>query len=124
MARATAQRLRDIGARPPERLRLITPGLDITLGDQAVPNIEPRGPLVSPVNGKMAGLPSTSVFIGTRDILSAETHRFRDLATAAGVEVEFHEAAGDVHAYPLSPTAEAKRARQQIVQALVSTRAT
>ncbi|GFE13340.1 hypothetical protein Sgleb_13870 [Streptomyces glebosus] len=53
----------------------------------------------------------------------SRTYRFRDLATAAGVEVDFHEAAGDVHAYPLWPTAEAKRARQQIVDALASTRA-
>jgi acetyl esterase/lipase len=71
----------------------------------------------------MADLPRTTVFIGTRDILLAETHRFRDLATAAGVEVEFHEATGDVHAYPLWPTAEAKRARHRIVETLASVRA-
>lgn len=80
-------------------------------------------PLVGPVNGRMAGLPHTTVFIGTQDILLAETHRFRDLATAAGVEVDFYEVAGDVHAYPLWPTVEAKRARRQIVEALASTRA-
>ncbi|WP_329392805.1 alpha/beta hydrolase [Streptomyces lydicus] len=146
LALAIAQRLRDAEGNPPDGLVLIAPWLDITLGNPAVADIEPRDPLlaaeplrfagalwagdldpadplVSPVNGEMAGLPPTTVFIGTRDILLAETYRFRDLATAAGVEVDFHEAAGDVHAYPLWPTAEARRARQQIIEALASTRA-
>ncbi|MFH8573973.1 alpha/beta hydrolase fold domain-containing protein [Streptomyces sp. NPDC017993] len=146
MALAIAQRLRETGGRLPDRLVLIAPWLDITLGHPAVPDIEPHDPLlaaeplrfagalwaggldpadpvVSPVNGEMSGLPRTTVFIGTRDILSAETHRFRDLARAAGVEMDLHEAAGDVHAYPLWPTAEAMRARQQIVETLVSAKA-
>ncbi|MGW7642324.1 alpha/beta hydrolase fold domain-containing protein [Streptomyces decoyicus] len=42
MALAIPQRLRDTGGRPPDRLVLIAPWLDITLGNPAVAASSPR----------------------------------------------------------------------------------
>jgi acetyl esterase/lipase len=55
MALAMAQRLRDTGRRPPDRLVLIAPWLDITLGNPAVPIIEPRDPLLAAEPLRFAG---------------------------------------------------------------------
>ncbi|MBV2363999.1 alpha/beta hydrolase [Streptomonospora nanhaiensis] len=72
-------------------------------------------PAVSPINGKLAGLPPVSLYSGTRDTLNADARRFARLARESGVEVDFHEAPDQLHAYPLYRIPEGRRARDEIV---------
>ncbi|PSK87490.1 acetyl esterase/lipase [Murinocardiopsis flavida] len=141
LAVAVAQRLRDESGYRPARLVLISPWLDVTMDHPDIPAVEPldpelsraglrlagrlwaggldpADPLASPINGDLAGLPPATVFIGTRDILNPDAHRFRDRAEEAGVPVEFHEAAGQIHVYPLYPLPEGRRARAHIIARL------
>ncbi|MDA0566810.1 alpha/beta hydrolase [Streptomonospora sp. S1-112] len=143
LALAAAQRLRDDPdrTRGPDRLVLIAPWLDVTMEDpqtitaeQGDPELSRPAlrfagrvwahhlptddPAVSPINGKMAGLPPVSLYSGTRDTLNADAHRFARLAREAGVEVDFHEAPDQLHAYPLYRIPEGRRARDQIVAAI------
>ena len=59
-----------------------------------------------------------TVFTGTRDVLNPDAHHLRDRVAAAGVELEWHEGEGDVHAYTLLPTRSGRAARAQIVRTL------
>lgn len=136
LALAAAQRLRDAGGGP-GRLVLISPWLDMTLSDPRIAALEPgdpmlavaglreagrlwageldpADPLATPLNGELAGLPPVTVFTGTRDLLYPDACRLRQRAAAAGVAVDFHEAPGCPHVYPLWPTAEGRAARRAI----------
>ncbi|MFC4561345.1 alpha/beta hydrolase fold domain-containing protein [Nocardiopsis mangrovi] len=141
LALAAAQRLRDGGGHRPSRLILISPWLDVTMDNPDIPAVEhrdpelsraglrfagdlwagdldPAHPLASPINGRMDGLPPCTVFIGTHDVLNPDTHRFRAAAERAGVDVDFHEGAGQIHVYPLYPIPEGRRARDHIISTI------
>jgi acetyl esterase/lipase len=47
-------------------------------------------PLVSPIGGRFDGLGPMTIFVGTRDLLLPDSRRLRDLATEAGVRVDYH----------------------------------
>lgn len=138
---AVAQRLHEQGDAPPARLALLSPWLDAALGDPDAEKIQPRDPMlaveplrytgalwagdlapsdpaVSPLNGRMDGLPATEVYIGDRDILLPDARRFTERATSAGVAVDLHEAPGQIHAYPLWPVPEGRDARERIPSGL------
>ena len=57
---------------------------------------------------------------GTHDILHSDTKRFVPLAEKAGVPIDYHEAPGMLHVYPLFPIPEAKQARQTSIRALTT----
>ncbi|MER7394729.1 alpha/beta hydrolase fold domain-containing protein [Streptomyces sp. NPDC000151] len=141
MAVTLAQRLRDTGGTPPDQLVLISPWLDLVLDNPGIAGLQPHDPMlatealrycgalwageleladpwVSPLNGDLAGLPRTTVFAGTRDILTADARRFRDLAAREGVDVDFAEGVGQIHVYPLWPTAEGHQARRHLLASL------
>jgi acetyl esterase/lipase len=134
IALATAMMLRDRGV-PTPRTILISPELDLSLSDPLVARIEPwdpwlaiagarvanelyRGdlslldPLVSPLFGSLTGLSPVTLFSGTRDMLNADAASFVDRATLAGLPVDYHEARGMIHVYPLLPIPEAQPARE------------
>ncbi len=134
IALATAQQLRDRGLPAPHRTILISPALDLSFTDPALVRIAPRDPwlaidgpkaaaelwrgglpiedpMVSPMNGDLTGLAPITLFSGTRDIMNADARRFIQLASDAGLPVDYHEAAEMLHVYPLLPTPEARRAR-------------
>ena len=75
-------------------------------------------PMVSPLNADLSGLGPLTVFSGTRDILNPDARLLVEKAGAAGVEVEYHEQAGLVHVYPLTPTPEGRAARAVIAERL------
>ncbi|MFC3997377.1 alpha/beta hydrolase fold domain-containing protein [Nocardiopsis sediminis] len=141
LALAAAQHLRAQGGHQPTRLILISPWLDVTMDNPGIPavepldpelsrgalrfagnlwagNLDPADPLASPLNGRMEGLPPCTVFIGSHDVLNPDTHRFRALAEDAGVDVDFHEGAGQIHVYPLYPIPEGRRAVDHIVDTI------
>ncbi|WP_299569428.1 alpha/beta hydrolase [uncultured Williamsia sp.] len=122
----------------PARLALIAPWLDIALTDPGVDDIarhdpwlvpaglreagrawrgelSPEDPRVSPLRGRVEGLPPTTVYIGDRDIFLPDALHLVDDIRAAGGEVELVEQPGAVHAYPLTPTPEGRDASRRIV---------
>lgn len=144
MALAAAQRLRDATGAQPSRIVLISPWLDVSMShpDQeaieaadpmlARPGLREAGrlyagtlaaddPRVSPLHGTFAGLAPLTVFTGTRDLLTTDSRELLRRARADGAEVEFHEAAGLPHAYPLLPVPEGRAARDRIVELIRAT---
>lgn len=136
MALAAAMQLRDRGLGAP-RVILISPWLDISGTDPqlaviaptdpwlAVPGSHAAGllyaghlsehdPLVSPINGDLTGLGPISMFSGTRDILNADARRLLRVAASVGVPIDYREASGMIHVWPLLPTPEATVARRAI----------
>jgi len=141
MALAVAQQLRDRGFPPPRATVLISPWLDISGTDPRLAEISPRDPwlavpgshaagglyrgelsefdpLVSPIYGNLLGLGPIAMFSGTRDILNADAHRLVAAAAVARVDLDFHEAPGMIHVYPLLPIGEAKPAREIMRRAM------
>lgn len=130
------------GLPSPGRHVLISPGLDMTLSNPQVFDVEKVDPWlgipggleavrlyakglehsdwrISPLYGDLSVLPKTLIFSGTRDILSPDTVIFADRAGQAGVEIELALEPGMFHAWVLLPQLkEARRARQRIVEFL------
>lgn len=140
IALSTALRLRDRGVVLP-RVVLLSPALDLTISNPDIARVQPtdpwlatdgvrvfcelwrgdlggRDPLVSPLFGELAGLGPLTVLTGTRDILNPDARLLQDRARAAGVSLDFHEEAGQVHVYALTPTAAGRRGAQLIIDSL------
>lgn len=141
LAVSFAQRLGELGLEQPSHLILISPWVDITLGNPLVDEYEAvdpllaayglrkvgalwsRGidatdPLVSPVNGEVRGLRNVMVFAGTRELLYPDAKLLYDRIAAAGIHAEFHEGRGLNHNFPLYPVPEASRALEAIINAV------
>lgn len=137
LALALAQGFAALGLPQPRDIVLISPWLDLTVSNPAIPALEaddpwlarpgleeagrwwaggedPGLPHLSPVHGPLQGLGRLTVFIGTRDLLLADCRALRDRAAAQGVHVEMHEAPGMVHVWPLLPVRQAMAARAAI----------
>jgi acetyl esterase/lipase len=120
---------------------LISPSLDLRFDNPRIPEVQPSDPWlavpggkvfasrwaadldmldprVSPLFGEFAGLGPLLLFTGTRDILNPDAHLLVERAAAAGVPLEFHEARGQLHVYPLLPTRSGREARTQLVGAV------
>ena len=131
---AVAMHLRDRGLPAPHGTILISPALDLAFTDPAIDRISPsdpwlaaagpravaqlwRGqlpiddPLVSPIHGDLSGLAPITLFSGTRDIINADARSLVRKARAAHFPLDYHEAPGMLHVYPLLPVPEAKGAR-------------
>lgn len=137
IALCAAMALRDAGATVPGTV-LISPAVDLTFTNPRIPEVQPTDPwlavpgglvfaklwagereltdpAVSPLFGDFAGLGPLTVFSGTRDILNPDARLLVAKAEAAGVEVEYTEVNGQLHVYPLLPTAIGAAARRDIV---------
>jgi len=129
MALAVALQLRDRDLPAPHRTVLISPWLDITGTDPQLEVIAPHGvyrgslaetdPMVSPLYGDLRGLGSLTMFSGTRDILNADATKFLSLARAAELTIDYHEAAGMIHVFPILPIPEGTAARAIIAQSMI-----
>lgn len=141
IALSAAIRLRDDhGVTVPQTV-LIAPSLDLSMKNPLMDVVQPtdpwlgkpgarvfidawRGdlaiddPRVSPLEADLIGLGPLTVFSGTRDILNPDARLLVQKARAAGVAIDFHEGAGLVHVYPLTPTPEGRAARELIVRRL------
>ena len=139
---AAAQWLRDSGYRQPNRLVLISPGVNarvdrpeqvaIAARDpiQDIPGINEAGrlyagkldiehPYVSPLHGDFHALAPMIVFSGTLDLLYPDSVDLAAKARAAGVPVELHLRRGQPHNYAGLPTPEGRQARAIILRAVV-----
>lgn len=133
LALGLAMALRDAGERPPERLVLFAPWVDVTLADPAARALEavdvllrvdrlralggwwagdadPRTPRVSPLYGELGGLPPMHVFQGTHDVLLPDARTLAERVRAAGGEIELVEVVGGFHVYVGATVAPESRA--------------
>jgi monoterpene epsilon-lactone hydrolase len=138
---AAVQWLRDSGYRQPNRLVLISPGVDASISRpehmaiaahdpmQDIPGIIEAGrlyagdldvthPYVSPLNGEFSGLAPMIVFSGTGDLLYPDSIELAAKARAAGVPIELHLRQGQPHNYAGMPTPEGRQARAIILRAV------
>ncbi|HWK64474.1 MAG TPA: alpha/beta hydrolase [Rhizobiaceae bacterium] len=145
MAVVLTMMARQEGLPAPSRLVLISPGLDMSLANPQIYEVERIDPWlgipggqealrlyaagiaptdwrVSPVYGDLSALPGMLILTGTRDLLNPDTTLFAERARAAGVEVELVSEPGMIHVWPLIEMPEARKARDRIV-AFLSTRA-
>lgn len=136
-----AQRLKAQQQPQPENLVLISPWLDISVSDDLIPALERRDPYlsapgllaagrmyagaldlcdpkVSPIYGRLDGLGRISVFIGTRDVLLADSRRFRRLASERGIEIDYVEYEGMFHGWVLQRIPEGREALARVVEIL------
>ncbi len=136
---AAAQWLRDSGYRQPDRLVLISPGIDASLDKPEqlaaavadplldIPGIregarlyagglDTRHPYVSPLNGDLHELAPMTIFSGTLDLLYPDSVALATKAIDAGVQAELHLRKGQPHNYAAMPTPEGKEARAMIVR--------
>ncbi|WP_153411680.1 alpha/beta hydrolase [Nocardia macrotermitis] len=106
----------------PGRLVLVSPWLDTTVGDPRSARIDDpilqtgtlrkagkqwagkraeTDPIVSPLFGSLDGLPPTTVYSGSDDLLSPDVRRLRDRVIAEGhSNVKFVLLAGGLHGWP------------------------
>ena len=106
----------------PSRMVLISPALDLTLSNPAIPSIDDpflppvailrkyiqlwagdlalTDPLVSPLYGSLAGLPPTAVYFGNLDVLSPDVLVLQDKTLAQGSDFTFILRNGELHGWP------------------------
>ena len=133
--------LRERGVPALRHTILISPALDLTMANPEVDHVEPQDPwlaragirtaiehwrgtlaldhmLVSPLFSDLSGLGGLTIFSGLRDITNPDTRLLVAKARAAGVAVDYHEAPGLIHVYPLLPCPEGRAARQVMIDLL------
>ena len=138
---AAAQWLRNAGYPQPNKLVLISPGVNARVNRpeqvaiaardpiQDIPGINEAGrlyagdldithPYVSPLHGDFHDLAPMIVFSGTLDLLYPDSVELAAKARAAGVPVEFHLRQGQPHNYAGLPTPEGRQARAIILRAV------
>lgn len=142
-ALALAQLMRNEKVAQPSQIILLSPWLDIGLTNPAIKDVDPSdyflgveglkmagkayaggtSPnyyLLSPIYGTLEGLPKLSVFIGSREILVADTRKLKALAHEKGIALNYFEYPGMFHAWMLLNLPESKKAKQQIIDLIRS----
>jgi acetyl esterase/lipase len=132
-----AMAARDEGFKPGAAVVLLSPWLDVTMSNPHIEAVDPedpslnaqalkaagqawaaganpRKPWISPLYGKLEGLPPMHLFIGTKDILVADARRFRGFCLAAGADLSFYEYENMVHDWMLLEFKEGRLAAQRI----------
>lgn len=141
LALALAQLLRDRGEPVPARIGLFSPWLDLAVADPLSARIAPHDPVlgveglrqagrwyaagtalddpeISPVHADLRGLGRIATFVGTRDLLLADSRRLRRDAERVGQEIEEHEYPGMFHNGVMQPVAEGAAARRHLLDFL------
>lgn len=140
LALAATQELVRRGTPTPAGMVLISPWLDVTMTDpdintindpaliatklaqsglQWAGDLDPTDPLVSPLFGSLGGLPPTTVYSGSLDILCVDAVRLRTRAIAEGADVGFVLRKGLIHNWAMSPVPEAAAVRPDIQRQLL-----
>ncbi len=138
-ALALAQKMRDEKIPQPGQIILLSPWLDITLSNPGIHEIDGIDPflgieslrrigkvyagesspdhyLLSPINGSLEGLGKISVFIGSKDILAADTRKLKSLAESKGIDLNYYEYKDMIHVWMLLNFPESKKARKEIME--------
>ncbi|CAA9323365.1 MAG: hypothetical protein AVDCRST_MAG48-2767 [uncultured Friedmanniella sp.] len=141
LALVQAARQREAGVRPADVLLLISPWVEATLQNPAAHALQdvdvlldcdslaaagrlwagtrdPADPLVSPLRGDLAGLPSLRIYQGGRDLLTPDVRDLAAAASAAGTAVALHQYPDAFHVFPAAFwTPEARHALADMAEA-------
>lgn len=138
LALALAQSLRQDRLPQPTRLFLLSPWLDVTMGNPEIPAVEPGDPvlgtealrmagrryagaddpahaLISPLFGNLTDLAPITLFTGTADILNPDARKLRDIMESYGLSLDYHEFPGMMHDWMLFGFPESAKARREIL---------
>jgi acetyl esterase/lipase len=140
LALAAMQELVRRGDPTPAKMVLLSPWLDVTMADPRLASVkdpvlrsaslreaglewagtlDPDDPRVSPINGSLAGLPPTTVYSGSLDLLSVDALRLRDTASSEGADFTFVLRSGVMHDWPILPLPEGFAVQKQLFGELV-----
>lgn len=75
---------------------------------------------VSPLYGRVEGLPSIHIFMGTRDVLMPDAKAFADKLSAAGTPMSYRQYDGMFHCWIFLKSPEADAANAEIVELLTA----
>ncbi|WP_319445145.1 MULTISPECIES: alpha/beta hydrolase [unclassified Mycobacterium] len=137
LALLAVQELVRRGSTTPSRLVLLAPWLDVSMSDARLAevddplldvahsvrygkswagNLDTRDPLVSPLFGSLEGLPPTSVYSSSRDLLTIDALRLQDRVRAEGIpHIGFRMRQGLLHDYPIyAPLPDARAERPNL----------
>jgi acetyl esterase/lipase len=143
LALGIAQTLGAAGLPQPRRLVLLSPWLDLTLGNPELPAVQardpwlslvglrevgpawaggddPADPRLSPLNGPLAGLAPVDVYVGTSELCLPDALLLAKQAADEGAEVRLTVCEGAVHVYPLVPAPEGRAAAREVVRAVAA----
>jgi epsilon-lactone hydrolase len=132
-----SQKLKEIGLIQPEKIILLSPWLDLSMnnpdiiglqkdevmllpeklkktGEMYSADLDIKNPLVSPINADITIFPEIHLFIGTHDILLADSKKFTSIAKKSGVEINYYEYDKMIHCWMIFPIPEAKRVMNKI----------
>jgi acetyl esterase/lipase len=76
-------------------------------------------PEASPLFGSLEGLPSTSLFVGTYELLLPEGRALRDRMAASNCRIRYIEGKGMPHVWPLLPLQDAVPAVELLLQGII-----
>jgi len=136
-ALALAQKLKKEKNHTVNQIILLSPWLDVTMTNPTMLEIEEDDPileitglkragiayagdtstshyLLSPIYGDIEGLGKISIFIGTKDILEADTRKFKKMANEKGLTINYFEYKDMVHVWMMMYLPESKQAIEQI----------
>ena len=139
LALGLAEALAGAGDALPERLILFSPWVDVSMENPDVSDYLAVEPMlhfelvkvhgqywagaadthhwqVSPLFGDMTGLPPTTVYCGTRELLYPDIRLAFDRLLAAGVDAALRVGTGLNHDWPLMPIPEADAAFEEIAE--------
>jgi epsilon-lactone hydrolase len=141
MALSLVQQAVAQGLPHPKQTFLTSPWLDLTLRNPAIASRDrsdpvlisagmrvlarwwaggddPASPVLSPINGSLAGIGPLLLAIGTDESIHPDALLFRERALAEGVDLEFMEKEGLAHLFQFAPIPEAKPVLDRYVERL------
>lgn len=130
-------RLKEEGKPLPSRLILFAPWVDLTMTNERIPEFEKTDPRnsrwlaslwagawsdghdlkdyrLSPIYGRLNGLPPVVQYVGTRDLLYPDCELLHNKLKASGVRSSFVTGRGLNHVYPIYPIPEARAALDSV----------
>lgn len=132
-----SQKLKDSGLKQPEKIFLLSPWLDISMSNPDIIELQKNevmllpeslkksgemyagdsdigNPLVSPINADISIFPEIHLFIGTHDILLADSKKFTAIARKSGIDINYYEYDKMIHCWMIFPIPEAKEVIHKI----------
>lgn len=138
-ALALAQHLRTIDLPQPGKILLLSPWLDLTLGNPGIARIDSTDPflgveglkkagmayaggadpshyMLSPINGSFDGLADVYLFIGSRDLLVADARELKIRMARQNQRLHYYEYKDMIHVWMFLNFKESREARDEIIR--------
>ena len=136
---ALLEQIKELNLSLPGKVILISPFVDVTkvnesladkdslvdceaaliLGNAWADGDSPLLPEISPLYGKLGGLPPIDIYVGTDEILFDQCIELYQKLKKCGNSVSIHVGDKMGHVYPLYPILDGKKARKSIVEFMV-----